>query len=954
MRTWLLVIFAAAAFLVGAGDALAENLQIEYKFAKALSEHGYYDLAIERLLVIRESLKPQDELYDDVCLCLVASHMAAAREVASPQEQLDISSRAIAEMETLLKASTAEEEQCRLKIELGKMLLGYGQIAMDLLLNKREDVDFAKTKDAASDAFARAMKALEEGSKGYQSIVKRIEEKKNLDDPDRRKRLLCLQQQVVAENETGWTHYRLAEFAKVNGETQQRAAELAAAAKIFDDLSVKHADIAAGVSATLGKGRVLQEQGEAAKAISAFDQVLSVDPAGAVVEMHQLAYYHKAIAQRSVGRFDEAVATLNTLMTFNRKSPQARGVDGGAIQLAYAQTVAAQAEALEKLAQEAGKKTDAASVAKARDLSQQSVAKYKEAAKHVRQLARPGSLHTREAFRLWGEWMAKAGEKAERTAAEWYAEGEQFFGSKKYMDAAKSYRVAVCMSAPSDDKLRQDAWLQMGQAYAMAGRNYEAGLILEYASRQYPKSLFAESAAVYSSAYLGDVYAKGKTPLETDAYLESQFYLLKTYPNNAASQKAALRVADLFRAQQQHVQAATAYAAVPASSPYYERARYQCGASYWTAYLKAKAGGEPAVELRTKSVDCLTAFVDWCTKSPDPGGAAARERAVYGSLARISVAEIYLHEDFNAAVKAIDVLAPLDAVPKVLEGSAEWADIAPRVLVLQVQAYCLDGKLDVVEAKMKRLMEDTGASPDQKAIAARAAGGSFVDEALKAGKDASEVEKADRLRQLAAEYLMKSVELKPDQALDDYALIARRLYQAGMYSQAGDVFAQLADRFKDDPKQEDLVWQAREWVGRCAMESGNWQDAISVFRQVLEKYPRSMSVHQRLALSLERLNTGQSSEEAVREWRLVERTLRQGTPDWFEARYHLAVNLAALKKKDLAYETVSSTAISHPGLGGMEWKEKFTSLVANELPEYQDKFAELEKASTQSVKGEGK
>jgi len=936
MRLWVAVLILLAGRSVVAAPPPLEKTP-EFRFAKGLADLGYPDLAAERFLLLKKGLKPPDPNYFRVALALVEAYAGAAAQARKPQDQLDLSARAVAELEGLIQAQTDPDQRNLLRYRLGKQLLERGRLITEILSRKPGDLDAATLRDTARKALERAMATLQEVAAAQGKIVQAIEEKakKGLSNADRRRRAFAAEQQLIAETEIGWTHFRLAKLWAEAGDAAARKTALENAVKVFAKVSQAHPDTVAGIFSMLGRGQALEELGQLDPALEAYRGVLEVSRDETVAPLQQYALLYRARVLRKQGKFPEAVASLEALETLARKMPRSRVVTAEVVRLEHAKTLGAYGDALRAEAAQLEKKDPA----RARLRTEESRRAYREAVERIEPLTRPGSLHSAEAYRLMGRWLAHAGPGGERTAKQWFAEGETLFNGGKVLEAVAAYRRAIALSGPADEVLRRNAWVRMGVAYARAARTdpryyYHSGLVLGHLARLYPDAPIAEKAAVHSAALLGANYArKDRTPFDTDTYLEAQHYLIEKYPTHPAALRAAYRVAGQLRNRGEFLKAAEAFENVQESSPFYEAAQYAAGDAYWTAYLQRRARAKvPDAALRGRAVARLTAFLRWADEAP-VAAASAEARRLYTGRARTLLAEIYLHEDVHKPREALRLLQGFET-----RYAAHPALIAPA-LFLRVRAHCAAGDLEAAEADLDRLL----AHKDYRnnALACRIVGSAYVDRARRLKGSGGAAARIAQANEKAGRYLNRSLQIRKDQPLEEYTLIARLLYQAEAYAGARDAFAAIIERFEGKSGSEGVVWSAREWRAMCQMKTGEWDQAVAGFKEVIKRFPRVMKLRRNLAVSLEHLDTPDALRQAVAEWRLVLRTSKRGAPDWFEATYSLARDYARLGKKDTAYELVATAAIAYPDLGGAEWRAKFERLVAERLPEYREKFQRL-------------
>lgn len=914
---------------------------VEYKFAKGLAELGYHDLAADRFEVVRENLQPGTADYYIVTLDLADAYEGAVDIAVEPDEKLRYARLARAEIERLLGTELPEQRRNDLNVQYGKMLLRQGQLMTDVLARDPEGIDAEAIRTESRELLQRAMEAFEEASAGYEKIVAEVEEMARLTDEDRERRNYSLQQQVVTANEIGWINFRLAELYAETEEAELREQSLRRAVEIFEELSEEREDMVAGVSSTLGLGRALHDLGETEKAVEAYEKVLTTEARGdaqrSLVELQQFSLYYRAEALNDLENFEQAIRSLNSLYELKRQHPEVHGVEMDAVIMELGRTYARHAESLER---QATQKEEEGEADVAAALREQSRSRFKQAADAVSGLAQRPGPYSRPALRNMGEWLAKSGEDVQDSSAGWFAEGERLFDAKEFIEAADAYRRAIAAAGDSREerKIQQDSWLRMGQAYATAERFYEAGLALGQAARLYPGEWFAENAAQHSSILLGAVYQQGGTPFESDAYIDAQQFLVENFPDNAVAQRAAVRLGDLQRNRGRYLEAAKAYEQVPRESPFYERAQFLAGESLWNAYQAGAATDEAEGEdFIDRAVNRLLELVRYAREEPVAGAEQRQVRNLYSGRAKLRLARIYMSPERMSPQNALDIL---DDFSNLHSGHQQ---LIPEALVLRIQAYTIAENPEGGEGDLNALLRDFPDYEDN-AMVARMLGESFIDLALDMREQGAEdPEKADHYIAKGGDYLLKSIDLQPDQTFDDFSQIASRLYQAEIYDGAARTFNLAAERFGDRPEFEEQVLAAREWEARCYMQTGEWRKAVDLFDDIVEQRPRVMAVRRRLAISLENLDTEQAGRRSLEQWRVVERTLRQGSNDWFEARFHIAKNQAQLGSEDNAYQTISTTAIAYPNLGGENWREQFIDLVENDFRdgEYKKKFQEL-------------
>ncbi len=118
---------------------------------------------------------------------------------------------------------------------------------------------------------------------------------------------------------------------------------------------------------------------------------------------------------------------------------------------------------------------------------------------------------------------------------------------------------------------------------------------------------------------------------------------------------------------------------------------------------------------------------------------------------------------------------------------------------------------------------------------------------------------------------------------------------------------------------EPVLARALLWLGR-------WQQAVDRFRRLHREHPRRRDFHLALAEALLRSGRRELVQESLTHWRLLQRRSRSGSPEWFQAKYHLAEAYLLLGQPDRARRIVEVTEVLHPDFDGGVWKERFQQL----------------------------
>ena len=924
----------------------AADLQTELRFAKGLSELGYFGLATERYRALDWRKQSDPKARRAVLDGLVENFESAGRYVPARQRQLAFLRQARQELaDYLAKAKLDTRSRREFRMRYGQDLLAIGRVSGELLERKPRGTDLAAVGREGLAAFDAAGALFSKVLKEDHETLKRLKAKPDVSDADRRLYRTCLTGLVVAETQLGWAQYGRAQLQKTRGDAKAYAAGLDQARKTFERQAKAHPTLIAGCSAALGEGLCLLELKKPKEAVKALDVALGVKHSRATQAIRYQAFDGKARCLAALGQYPEAVETLKTMAREFRHLPPALRL---ARQMVYAQLVGESADSL--LAQAVKTRNEAKALAakkdpasrrkrddllgKAEHLTDAAKARYADAVRAIRSLADDENPYTEEASLLLGRWMASGGVRRRMRATEFYSQGERLFEAGAFAKSIDAYREAICAAGGSrkDARVAMDAWIRMGMAYYRLKDNYAAGLVLGRVARLYPDSPFAEKAATYSSMFLGAKYAEDKTPFSARAYLQAQELLVNRYPRAPAAKKAALRLGDVRRDQRRYAEAARFYGKVSRASAFYERASYLAAWCLWQATQeRQKDAPAEARRLAAETEKRANAFIRWSESQPAGVGKAAAERAVYLAKARILLAGAYLiQKRYDAVLKVLSK----PALAKIRQLPADQSTLVADAVLRRIRALCAkENEEDLYKAgeETAALRKEPRVPARLKSAAARLVGATFLklSEQHAKAKGYKEGRKDLTMKRYllrGRRYLVLSIDLSPEKSVSEYSEVASALYEAGAYQDAAEVFRQVVRRFRKSARHADAVRDAQLWVGRAYMKAGDYEKAAEEFRALVTRYSRWLEPRRRLALCYESEAIRRYGDAEV-QWRIIEETLRKGSKEWFEARYHRVDDLLKEKREPLAFQLLAAALVTYPELGGKASSKRFEDLL---------------------------
>jgi tetratricopeptide (TPR) repeat protein len=928
-------------FLMAAGgpsfadDAAATDL----RFADGLRDLGYFDLAIAQYCRLDWPRQKDTGFGGQIALGISRCHLRAAESSMRIQDAAAQLRLAAELMEALTTARRDDSSLPVLLTHKGDVQLRLGACLTSMLALTKD----AQTSRDASAALDSAAVAYKQAADLHRAAVTKIEAMATVTDTERKQRNAELQSEIAARTQFAWVCYRRSEFHQTTGNAAKAKEEVANAQTAFSELSDMHTGLMAGVSATLGKALCLQQAGKHESAVDAFQEVLRAKPTPALLPIQSQAQIGMATSLSTLGEHERALKLLRNLQSLSRRLPRTTVAQ---IDLALAKVIGtagdaalAQVAANAKLLADLKPKTDRKSQLRSRELAKinaaltrQARSYYEGAIREARRIGASAGPHALEAQGLIGHWAEVGGITLGANAVDVYARAERLRSEGKPEPALASYRKAIALigSVPTQQRLARDAWVRMAQISARVGSHYEAGLIFGRIPRIYPESALGQKCAEYSAMLLGSHYEKKPSHVALEAYMEAQQFLARTYPQSQAAQRAAFRLGDLCRGQDQLQRAVIFFRAVSPASEYYERATYLAGLCMYQLSPPHPETGDGAI-LRDSEA-WLKDFIARAENDATGSAETLAERRLWSGEAVLLLARIY--RDRQRPQDVLSLLTPERLV--VLADPDPAPARRARLLRLDAHAGLGGAHNDEAARELDAIIGDKSIPGETKSEAALIVGRNFMQQAesLAATPDA-EPQAVAALHEKARLHLLLSLKLAPDQGVAAYERTARALYTVAAYQPAGQAFGALIDKFNGDEEHADVVRDARRWVARCLRESGDLAAATLAFEALLKDYPRWTDLRKELTLSYEHPDIARHSD-AGKQWRRIEETCRMGERGWFEARFHRIRSLTVRDRKSLAYQLLASTAVPYPNLGGAKWRRQFITLLEAEFaPEQQ-------------------
>ena len=182
-----------------------------------------------------------------------------------------------------------------------------------------------------------------------------------------------------------------------------------------------------------------------------------------------------------------------------------------------------------------------------------------------------------------------------------------------------------------------------------------------------------------------------------------------------------------------------------------------------------------------------------------------------------------------------------------------------------------------------------------------------------------------------AEKLIGSLEESgPDELLsllDGLASVSARCDKATQRLVA-ELQLRASQTLAESPKNFTDAQRLRLWRARAEAFSATGQPtkAVAVYEQLVEKSPRDAMLLRTAAELCESLNSTHGDQHAKIYWRRLEGTLKAGSAEWLDARWHVIHCCQRLTEKSEAAKLLKITKLLYPELGGPAMRTKFEEL----------------------------
>jgi tetratricopeptide (TPR) repeat protein len=885
------------------GRSLAQDLPIladDSVYAKKLLDKGFYELAIEVLRKLEAAPDATPQKKQEIGMLMVGAYRALAGRAADLPTREKYIQLANEKVELMAKQFGATPP-AEFRYEQAVLLQTQGRSLTKAV--KEENNPENKKK-----LVARAIQVFDQSLALFQGIA--TEGKAKLaelqKDPEKNAEAIKPVNEITvkAEMQITWIPYYKA-MVYEPGQAECKA-ELAKAVELFGKYIDDHGGDMSLLNALYGKGLCEQLLDKNQDALKSFNEVVEKAEPVEIPEVQGLRAQSAikwAEVSMTLGNFTDALQAMDKMLKENtavQKDPRlaAQGM------ITKAKVLGAKGNALKAKDAEEAKKVYTEAI----DLLQQVVQKYPDFAPDVS--VQIGIISKASGLDIKLSPEVKLQMVYEVLAARKYDEGIKILreivddvkGGVLPATAFKAHTtMAKALSAKGD--------------YANAIKEFDA--ILRIYGKTQPKDDLAAVEADRAWTIGRSADMRPDDAALQKLYTDSLQQMVDKYPDRPEGQTARyylaqnlVKAAERTKKPEAYAAAAKAFAVVGTDSKFYGKSRYLEGLSFYNASKLYKAAGkkDEAQQNLKMAEDKLKAIIDNLLST------GSGEDWHMDAIALL--AEIY--NDLGQFDKANEV------VDQVIKRFPEIAAKSARINQIRLNAYIKAGKLPDAVAVVDKL----AASPDSEPLVLLQGYMKLADAYQKQGLQLMKEGKtpeADKAFGTTSDLLTKALPYAPKDDMRVLSWLVKTSYDVKSYDTCTGFIDLIEAAYKEAGKAPDqTLWGLRIMKAKCFKAKGKWtDDGLKLLDELVKAYPKSAAIKMLQASVL--MGRGEW-KPALDIWDEVDAGMKEGTPEWFDAKYNRALCYFNLGDKSRALDIIKIIETLNPAMGGPEMKQKFEEL----------------------------
>lgn len=863
---------AALAVVCGACANAAEPYE---EFIAGLRARGYFDTALQYLDDLETSSRTPEEIRTILPFERGVTLMEYSEQQRSPETRKNMLDQAQAQFETFVSASpnhpyAGEANSKQANIFLGRARVNVWSSNSPANTEKREELR-AEARQLIGRARAIFEKARDQFEAAYSKFPTFVppEDKENYEARAEVEIQYILAQLSLAQctYEEGQTYDR---------GTDERNKLLVDASKAFDEIHSKYRSMVSGLYARMWQGKCFEEQGDLAKALGIYNELLTHEGSSSVMQrLQDQVRQFRLICLNDESKKDHllVVQEAGTWVQLSKARWRTQVGLGIRWELARAYEALAADRTLsdadrDRLLQQG---LDEAKFINRypgpyRDVSTFMIRRLKLAM--GKEESDPKDFGT--AYELGRNLIKEIKPKKDKANAPGATDADRTDYKHHLAETSRMLSLAMTLvdeTTPSTE-LNHARYL-LAYTRLLQGFPYDAAIMAEFVARNFIKdnpdtALDAAHLALasYVNAYSA-IPERESTEVELRHMEKVANLITGTWPDSGRANEARMTLGRVYARANRPKDAGDAYSQVPRTADVFSDAQLAAGQAYWMAYLEmstadgaANADNTDVEQLRTQAKKFLEVGIK-AAEGEVPADQPAPESLM---AARVSLAQVLItQQKYQEAIEQLTggKHPVVDAV-KIDEGKArppkgvkskEFAR-----LVYQLMLRCYVGTQQIDEAlDTMNLLESVGSGAGDTTVYVQL--GKELEKELKRLKSLGEMEQLATVRKSFETFLNELFKRKDGQTYGSLIWIAETYYGLGLGSDddlaaARNYFAKAAQTYEsildqaatkgDDFAPADRLTGVKLRLVTCKRSEEDFESAFELISAVLKERPKAL------------------------------------------------------------------------------------------------------------------
>jgi hypothetical protein len=492
---------------------------------------------------------------------------------------------------------------------------------------------------------------------------------------------------------------------------------------------------------------------------------------------------------------------------------------------------------------------------------------------------------------------------AEGAGFESLVKADKLYDQQKWAEALAAYENFIARKPPGASRsVVAGALMKLGFCYYRQKAYSKSAEAFKSVMDSAPDPALGARVAYYMAVARGFAAAQSNKPEDLTAYLDALSLLEKRYPTHDDMNNIMFRFGAALETAGKYAEAGQRYRKVSEAAKEHREAQLRagiCDVVLLTELWKKNAPAKETAGLLESAVKSLKA-ASAPAGEDDPAG----QRLAADACLRL--ARLYMTSNVSKPQEALNVVKDFEKKYAIKDVKKEEEDkTMGDALFIRFWAY---EKLAKIGEARDALAAAVARQPDSPQIAP--AFETLAVDCDDAAQKATGAE-AQQLRLNAVAFLTSYLEQFGKSRPEGYERLLMRRANA---------YAALAAEY-DRASKKAKGPEAEQWAKK---RSEAWSKAMVDYQALYKLYPGALNINKALASAYAQVGQYQ---DALKIYKDLEEGTERYSPDWWEARYNVALMYSMMNDTDSMARVIVSVYILREDLGGPEFQKKFSELI---------------------------